>query len=181
MLHALTENHPVFRVPGNHTSYTKKCIRAGDKISQRQYRKATLQEISDECGLTLDRVETVFRAAKKPVSTSAPVFDGVKHMGEATLESLLKAEWGNPTDNAAVNTSYQVLEENISKLKDNERRVVKLRMAGFKLKEIGDIFGFTEERARQIWNSATDNLKHPSRVNEVKEALYIIINSEQNK
>jgi RNA polymerase primary sigma factor len=137
--------------------------RTAEKLSQSLERQPTPEEIATALGQSVDRIQRVLEASRRPVSLETPVGDE----GEHTLGDFLPdEELPNPTECAAQQMLRHDLAAALESLTERERRIIDLRYGlvdGQRrtLEEVGRVLGMTRERARQIEAEALRRLRQP--------------------
>jgi len=162
---AIADQARTIRIPVHMIETINKLGRATKQLVQMLGREPTPEELSAQMELPLDKVRTVLKIAKEPISLETPV-------GEEEDSSL-----GDfVEDKNAVNPADAVVDQNLSDqtrralatLAPREERVLKMRFgigerANHTLEEVGQDFAVTRERIRQIEAKALRKLRHPSR------------------
>jgi RNA polymerase sigma factor (sigma-70 family) len=141
---------------------------------------ATLQEIADAAGLDLGEVK-VMLSYNRPLSSLDDVieteFDGL-NLIEVTFGETLTDNWAVSVEDAVGFTMLQKqLESLLNSLSEREAGVIRMRFGlgdGMPktLDQIGDTFGVTRERIRQIEKKTMDKLRHPSLSDSLREYLF---------
>ncbi len=161
---ALAEQSRVIRIPVHVMEIVNKVKRQIRTFLQKHGREPTAEELAEEVGLTVERVEEIIRLTQEPVSLDVTV--GTKD--DSSLEDYISNDDAVSPEEAVVDS---LLNEQISRvllsLTDKERTVIKLRFGlddGIprSLEEIGRIMGVTRERVRQIEEKALRKLRKNS-------------------
>jgi RNA polymerase primary sigma factor len=142
-----------------------KLVRAQRHLVQTLGREPTPEELAEKMELPLDKVRTVLKIAKEPISLETPVGEDE----DSNLSDFIE-------DRSAVNPQDAVVErsladqtlEVLATLSPREERVLKMRFgigerSNHTLEEVGQDFEVTRERIRQIEAKALRKLRHPSR------------------
>lgn len=136
-------------------------------------RQPTPEEVTEATGLSLRQVELTLNAAREPLSLDKPVDDE----GERELRDLIEGEdVPDPSEEVDLALLSQEVEDLLSTLPLREARILRMRY-GLKdgyahtLKEIGEKFGLTRERIRQIEQQALKRLRHPQRSRRLRAYL----------
>ncbi len=152
------------RVPAHVWEQQAKITRAEIDLRQELGRDPTDDEIAGMVDLTVERIHEVREALRTIGSLDMPVGED----GDATLGDLLSDENAvGPESKAAADDARSQIEGALSALNERERRIIMLRF-GFvdgeerTLAEIGEEFGMSRERIRQLEKLALAKLKHPS-------------------
>ncbi len=160
---AIAEQGRTIRLPVHMSESVGQVKRTAEKLSQSLERQPTAEEIALALGQSVDRIQRVLEAARRPVSLETPVGDE----GEHTLGDFLPDdELPSPTDFAAQQMLRRDLVTALNHLSERERRIIDLRYGlvdGQRrtLEEVGRVLGMTRERARQIEAEALRRLRQP--------------------
>lgn len=171
---AIADQGRTIRLPVHMNEKIRKVKEAASNISQRTGKEPTVSEIAVELELSTEKVEELLQFAKHPISFEAPVGD---EDSEATLGDFLPNEEGEePHDLVLSSTLNDELLHAFSSLTPREVRILNLRY-GLKdgrehtLEEVGQKYGLTRERIRQIEKEALRKLRHPSRSRRLRAYL----------
>lgn len=136
-------------------------------------RRPTPEEMAEAADLSLDQVQLVLNATRQPASLEQPVDDRT----DCELGDLIESERErDPADEVDLVLLSEEIEDLLSALPLREARILKMRY-GLKgghahtLKEVGDKFGLTRERIRQIEQEALAKLRHPQRSQRLRAYL----------
>jgi RNA polymerase primary sigma factor len=160
---AIAEQGRTIRLPVHMSESVGQVKRAAEKLSQSLERQPTAEEIAIALGQSIDRIQRILEAARRPVSLETPVGDE----GEHTLGDFLPdEELPNPTEFASQQMLRHDLATALDQLSERERRIIDLRYGlvdGQRrtLEEVGRVLGMTRERARQIEAEALRRLRQP--------------------
>jgi RNA polymerase primary sigma factor len=150
-----------------------KIVRIQRQLLQERGREPTPEEIAERLEVTAQRVLELMRFAQDPVSLQAPVGE----TEDSTLGDLIEdADAVAPVESAAFVLLREHLEAVLSTLGDREKRVVQLRYGltdgePHTLEEIGQVFGVTRERVRQIEAKTLAKLRHQSYTAQLRDYL----------
>jgi RNA polymerase primary sigma factor len=142
-----------------------KLWRVQKQLMQEFGREATPEEIADEMGIPVQRVNSLLKMAQQTISLQAPVGED----GDASFGDLIEDKSAeNPSDTTSYHLLKYKLREVLSSLTERERKIVELRFGlvdGYErtLEEIGKQYKVTRERIRQIEAKALRKLRHPTR------------------
>jgi RNA polymerase primary sigma factor len=131
---------------------------------------ATLSE-DPRWTITPERVEEVKRYGRTPISLATPIGED----GDTELGALIEDESAvSPVDAATNQLLREQLDRVLDSLDGREERVIRLRFGlddgrPRTLEEVGQEFGLTRERIRQIESHALGKLRHPSRSRKLRE------------
>ena len=167
---AIADQARTIRVPVHMVETINKLIRVKNKLVQDLGREPTVSELSEKMELDEEKVRQIMVYSVEPVSLEVPIGeDEDSTLGEfvADEEELL------PEDHAINNNLRDKLLEMISSFSDRERDVIMLRFGFYDgkprtLEEVGQKYGVTRERIRQIESKVLRKLKHPARIKELE-------------
>ncbi len=167
---AIADQARTIRIPVHMIETINKLIRTSRALVQEIGREPVPEEIAERMDLPIDKVRKVLKIAKEPISLETPIGEEEDtHLGDFIEDkaTVLPLE-------AAINSD---LEEQTGKvlasLTEREEKVLRMRFGiGIKsdhtLEEVGQEFGVTRERIRQIEAKALRKLRHPSRSKRLK-------------
>jgi RNA polymerase primary sigma factor len=170
---ALADQARTIRVPVHVVEMINKIIRLQRVLHQETGREPTPQEIGIRLDLTTERVLEALRYAQDPVSLHTPIGESE----DSELGDLIEdCEAASPADAASVSMLRSDLESILETLGEREKRVVKMRYGlhdgnPHTLEEVGQIFGVTRERVRQIEANTLAKLRHRPAAAELREYL----------
>ena len=148
-----------------------KATRCNRKLVQELGREPTLEEIADELGLPIEKIIEANRTAADTLSLDTPVGDEE----DTTIGSFVEDDnTPGPAESTSNTMLAEALAEILGTLTQREADVLKMRFGMYDgrnhtLEEVGQIFGVTRERIRQIENKAIRKLRHPSRAKKIKD------------
>ena len=170
---AIADQSRTIRVPVHMSDRIRQTYKATHDLEQRLGRVPKPEELAVEMGLDLQKVQWILQVSWMPLSLESPVGDDEESDLGMFIEDVL-----TPTP---IQTTYQsMLKEKIDEvlgtLTPREARVLRLRFGldtgvPFTLEEVGEKFGLTRERIRQIEGKALRRLRHPRRSRQLKEYL----------
>lgn len=170
---AIADQARTIRIPVHMVETINKLYRTSRKLMQELGREPTVEEIAEELDIPEDRVREIFKISQEVTSLETPVGED----GDSTLGDFIPDEnQMSPVDAASKQLLKDHLEEVLGTLTEREAKVLKLRfgLEGSKqmtLEEVGNVFGVTRERIRQIEAKALRKLKHPSRRKKLQDYL----------
>jgi RNA polymerase primary sigma factor len=172
ILQALAEQARIVRLPLNQVGSLNKINKAFSKFEQQHERVPTPDELAQTLELPRDKVTDTMRLSGRHISVDAPFVEGEDN-------SLLDVMVNNDSPNAdklLINESLtREVERSLATLTDREKEIVKsffgIGCAEMTLEEIGDKFGLTRERVRQIKEKAIRRLRHSSKSKLLKGYL----------
>jgi len=170
---ALAQQSRLIRLPVHAGDQIRRIYRIVEQIEQEEGRRATPEEIADQTGLSVTKIERLMRISRYPVSLERPVGDD----GDTEFGDFIEDEDApSPTDVAYRQLLREALEEVMTALSPRETRILLLRFGlrdgkAHTLEEVGEKFGLTRERIRQIEHQALARLRHPYRCAQLRDYL----------
>lgn len=164
------------RVPAHVWELYGKLRSAETRIRQRKGADPTDVEVAEEVGLTPERVREVREAMQDLVSLDKPIGEN----GDATMGDLIPdAVASDPAESAQHEDAVAQIEAALSDLDERERLILVMRFGldgqePRTLEEVGQEFGLTRERIRQMQNRALAKLRHPSRAHHLAGLLSVL-------
>src|SRR5690554_2372087 len=150
-----------------------KLMRVSRSLLQELGREPTAEEIAERMGMPPERVREIQKMAQEPVSLETPIGEEEdSHLGDFIEDSKAPA----PAEAASFTMLREQLEGVLDTLTPREEKVLRLRFGlddgrARTLEEVGQVFGVTRERIRQIEAKALRKLRHPSRSKKLKDFL----------
>ena len=144
---------------------------ARTRLEQTLGREPTLEEIAEELNLPIEKIIEANRTAADTLSLDTPVGDEE----DTTIGSFVEDDnTPGPADATSNTLLAEALSEILNTLTEREADVLRLRFGMYDgkthtLEEVGQIFGVTRERIRQIENKAIRKLRHPSRAKKIRD------------
>ena len=168
---AIADQARTIRVPVHMVEVINKPTRCNRKLGQELGREPTVEEIAKELGLPVEKIIEANRTAADTLSLDTPVGDEEDTSIGSFVEDERTPGPADATSNALLS---EALKEILDTLTEREADVLRMRfgMADGRthtLEEVGQIFGVTRERIRQIENKAIRKLRHPSRAKRIKD------------
>ncbi len=173
ILQALAEQSRIVRLPLNQVGSLNKINKAFSKFEQENERKPSPEELSEVLDIPVDKIADTMKVSGRHISVDAPFVEGEDN---SLLDVMINDDSPN-ADRALINESLSKEIERvlIFTLSDRERDIVKkffgLGVAEMTLEEIGDEFGLTRERVRQIKEKAIRKLRPNSKSKLLKSFL----------
>ena len=170
---AIADQARTIRIPVHMVETINKLIRISRQLLQTLGREPSAEEIAEEMGLSVERVREIIKIAQEPVSLETPIGEEEdSHLGDFIEDQDALA----PADAASFRLLKEQLEEVLDTLTAREEKVLRLRFGledgrARTLEEVGQVFGVTRERIRQIEAKALRKLRHPSRSKKLKDFL----------
>ena len=164
ILQALAEQSRIVRLPLNQVGSLNKINKALSKFEQENERQPSNEELSEMIDVPKDKISDTLRVSGRHVSVDAPFVEGEDN----SLLDVLPNDDSPMADRGLVNESLNTeIERALSTLTDREREIVKsffgIGCQEMTLEEIGEKFGLTRERVRQIKEKAIRRLRHSAR------------------
>jgi RNA polymerase primary sigma factor len=171
---AIADQARTIRIPVHMIETINRLLRAQRTLTQQLGREPTAEEIAQVMDLTPERVREIQKLALDPVSLEAPVG------GEdnASLGDFIEDDDAVvPVDAASFVFMRKQVEDILETLTERERELLRMRFGldggqPKTLSEVGDAFGVTRERVRQIEAKVLSKLRHPSRADPLREFLW---------
>jgi RNA polymerase primary sigma factor len=170
---SIADQARTIRVPVHMTDRIRRMYKATHELEQRLGRVPTPEELAGELGLDAQKLQWIMQVSWLPLSLESPVGDDE----ESELGMFIEDEL-SPTPMQSVYQSMlrEKIDEVLGTLTPREARVLRLRFGldtgtPYTLEEVGEKFGLTRERIRQIEGKALRRLRHPRRARQLKEYL----------
>ncbi len=170
---AIADQARTIRIPVHMVETINKLIRVSRQLLQELGRDPTPEEIAQEMDIPVERVREILKIAQEPVSLETPIGEEEdSHLGDFIEDEDAPA----PAEAASFILLKEQLEEVLETLTQREEKVLRLRFGlddgrARTLEEVGQEFGVTRERIRQIEAKALRKLRHPSRSRKLKDYL----------
>ena len=168
---AIADQARTIRVPVHMVEVINKATRCNRKLVQELGREPTVEEIAKELNLPVEKIIEANRTAADTLSLDTPVGDEE----DTSIGSFVEDErTPGPADATSNALLAEALKEILDTLTEREADVLRMRFGMYDgrthtLEEVGQIFGVTRERIRQIENKAIRKLRHPSRAKKIKD------------
>jgi RNA polymerase primary sigma factor len=168
---ALADQARTIRIPVHMVETINRLVKISRQLLQELGRDPSVEEIAKEMVLTPDKVREVMKIAQEPISLETPIGEEEdSHLGDFIEDPDAVA----PAEAASVTMLKQKMGDVLQNLTERERKVLVLRFGledGHQrtLEEVGQEFGVTRERIRQIEAKALRKLRHPSRGKALKD------------
>ena len=171
---AIADQARTIRIPVHMVETINKLVRVQRQLFQDLGREPTPEEIGAEMDLPTEKVREILKIAQEPVSLETPIGEeDDSHLGDFIEDDNATS----PADHTAYALLKEQLDEVLEQLTDREENVLRLRFGLDKngeirtLEQVGQVFGVTRERIRQIEAKALRKLRHPSRSKQLKDFL----------
>ena len=168
---AIADQARTIRVPVHMVEVINKATRCNRKLVQELGREPTVEEIAKELNLPVEKIIEANRTAADTLSLDTPVGDEE----DTSIGSFIMDDHTpGPADATSNAMLAEALKEILDTLTQREADVLKMRFGMYDgrthtLEEVGQIFGVTRERIRQIENKAIRKLRHPSRAKKIRD------------
>ena len=173
ILQALAEQSRIVRLPLNQVGSLNKINKAFSKFEQENERRPSPEELAEQLDIPVDKIADTMKVSGRHISVDAPFVEGEDN---SLLDVMINDDSPN-ADRALINESLSKEIERVlaHTLSDRERDIVKkffgIGVAEMTLEEIGDEFGLTRERVRQIKEKAIRKLRPNSKSKLLKGFL----------
>ena len=170
---SIADQARTIRIPVHMVETINKLVRIERQLVQELGREPTNEEISEQMGIEVDKVNEIRKIAQEPVSLETPIGEeDDSHLGDFIEDETAIA----PDDAANFSMLKEQLNTVLNTLSDREKKVLELRFGlndgtPRTLEEVGKEFDVTRERIRQIEAKALRKLKHPSRSQKLRDFL----------
>lgn len=147
---AIADQSRTIRIPLHISETLTKLVRASRRLQERLGRNPSREELAEESGLSVERLNAILRLTPEPLSLEAPLGEG----DEGAIADRI-ADGAEPSDTVANQLLREEVESLLDSLNEREREVLKLRFGlpdGYPrtLEEVGRAFNLSRERVRQI-------------------------------
>ncbi len=170
---AIADQARTIRVPVHMVETINKLARIQRQLTLELNREPTEQELAKKMNVSIDKIREIYKISQEPVSLETPIGEeDDSHLGD-----FIKDERNMSPEEYATN---EMLKDEISDvlltLTEREEKVIRLRFGledgkSRTLEEVGQMFGVTRERIRQIEAKALRKLRHPSRSRKLKDYM----------
>jgi RNA polymerase primary sigma factor len=170
---AIADQGRTIRVPVHMSDRIRRLYKVARQLEQDMGRKPTPEEIAGIMEVDSRKVQWMMRVSWRPLSLETPVGEEE----DSELGSFVEDETTpTPTQSAYQNLLREKIEEVLSTLSPREARILRLRFGlhngrPYTLEEVGQKFGLTRERIRQIEGKALRRLRHPRRARQLRDYL----------
>ena len=170
ILQALAEQSRIVRLPLNQVGSLNKISKAFSKFEQENERRPSPEELADELEIPVDKISDTLKVSGRHISVDAPFVE------DNSLLDVLVNDDSPMADRSLVNESLsKEIDRALSTLTEREKDIIQMffgiNTQEMTLEEIGDKFGLTRERVRQIKEKAIRRLRANSRSKLLKAYL----------
>lgn len=172
ILQALAEQSRIVRLPLNQVGSLNKINKAFSRFEQEHERRPSPEELAETLDLPAEKVADTLRVSGRHISVDAPFVEGEDN----SLLDVLVNDDSPVADKTLINESLSTeVERALATLTERERDIIRLffgiNCQEMTLEEIGEKFGLTRERVRQIKEKAIRRLRHSSKSKLLKTYL----------
>ncbi len=170
---ALANHGRTIRIPAHLGGRISKLYQVAQELEQELGRQPNAEEIAEHMELPPDRVRWMLRTSRQPVHLERPVGDE----SDAELGDFIEdIEAPAPVESVAQNMLTEEISEILDQLTPREARILRLRYGlqdgeSRTLKEVGEMFGLSRERIRQLEKEALRKLRHPTFAGHLRQYL----------
>jgi RNA polymerase primary sigma factor len=170
---AIADQARTIRVPVHMIDRIRQLYKTNHELEQKLSRTPTIEELAEAVNMTVRKVQWIMKVSWLPLSLESPVGDEE----DSELGMFIEDEFSpTPLQSAYQSMLKEKLEEVLSTLSPREARILRLRFGlddgtAYTLEEVGQKFGLTRERIRQIEGRALRRLRHPRRARQLKDYL----------
>ena len=170
---AIADQARTIRVPVHMVETINKLARVQRQLTLELNREPSEEELAKKMNMSVDKIREIYKISQEPVSLETPIGEeDDSHLGD-----FIKDEHNMSPEEYTTN---ELLKDEISEvlltLTEREEKVIRLRFGledgkSRTLEEVGQMFGVTRERIRQIEAKALRKLRHPSRSRKLKDYM----------
>jgi len=170
---ALANHGRTIRIPAHLGGRISKLYQIAQELEQELGRQPTAEEIAKQMELPADRVRWMLRTSRQPVHLERPVGDE----SDAELGDFIEdVDAPPPAETVAQTMLTEEISEILDQLTPREARILRLRYGlqdgeSRTLKEVGEMFGLSRERIRQLEKEALRKLRHPNFAGHLRQYL----------
>jgi len=170
---AIADQGRTIRVPVHMSDRIRKLYRVARELEQELGRKPSLEEIAAQMEVEPRKVQWMLKVSWQPLSLEHPVGED----DDSELGNFIENDaMPTPAQSAYDRMLQEKIEELLTTLTPREARILRLRFGlqngrSYTLEEVGQKFGLTRERIRQIEGRALRRLRHPRRSRHLKDYL----------
>lgn len=170
---AIADQARTIRVPVHMVETINKLVRIQRQLTLELNREPSEEELAKAMGTTVDKIRDINKISQEPVSLEIPIGEeDDSHLGDFVPD----VHNMSPEDYATNELLKDEIAEVLLTLTEREEKVIRLRFGledgkSRTLEEVGQMFGVTRERIRQIEAKALRKLRHPSRSRKLKDYM----------
>ncbi len=171
---AVADQARTIRIPVHMIETINKLNRISRQYFQEHGTKADVSVLSDRMEIPEDRIRQIMKFDTEPV----PLNTLLDKDGDQPAELIEDDDQSAPMNAALQHNIQETVRDILDSLTPNEARILRMRFGidmstDHTLEEVGQVFGVTRERIRQIESKAVRKLKHPSRTDKLRDLLDI--------
>ena len=170
---AIADQARTIRVPVHMVETINKLARVQRQLTLELNREPSEEELAKKMNTSVDKIREIYKISQEPVSLETPIGEeDDSHLGD-----FIKDEHNMSPEEYATNELLKdEIDDILLTLTEREEKVIRLRFGledgkARTLEEVGQMFGVTRERIRQIEAKALRKLRHPSRSRKLKDYL----------
>ena len=172
---AIADQARTIRIPVHMVETINKLKKVTRRLAQELSRKPTEEELAVEMGVSISKLREIVKIAQEPLSLETPIG---KEEDSRLGDFIEDKEADAPIKTVASELLKEDLQEVMKQLSPRERDVLRLRFGmddgrQRTLEEVGQLFGVTRERIRQIEAKALRKLRHPNRRKRLEEYVEV--------
>ena len=173
MTRAIADQVRTIRLPVHMIEMINKLNRTSRTLVQQMGREPTLEEVAQKMGVSLEKIQKILKIIKKPISLETPI-------GEeegSRLEDFIEDKEAISPQHAAINSNFvRQTQKVLSLLNKREEKILRMRFGigenhDHTLEEVGQDFGLSRERIRQIEDKALGKLKRSSQADKLRSFI----------
>ena len=172
ILQAIAEQSRIVRLPLNQVSSVNKISQVLSRFEQENERRPSVDEISEQVDLPLEKIDEALSINGKHVSVDAPFADGEDN---SLLDVLVNDNSPSADKQLVLESLRQEIQKALSCLNERERMIIEayfgIEQPEMTLEEIGTKYGLTRERVRQIKEKAIRRLRNNTQNKMLKSYL----------
>ena len=172
ILQAIAEQSRIVRLPLNQVGSVNKINRMLNKFEQEHERRPSIEEIAEHIDLPQDKIEDAMKVNSRHVSVDAPFVDGEEN---SLLDVLINDDSPMADRTLVMESLRDEINRALQRLNERERNIIEaffgINQPEMTLEEIGDKYGLTRERVRQIKEKAIRRLRHSTKNKFLKSYL----------
>lgn len=171
---SIADQGRTIRVPVHMVDRIRQLYKITHEMEQSLGRVPNSAELSEKLDLPIDKIEWMLQVSWLPLSLESPINDDEE---DSELGQFVEDQFTpSPMDSTYAKLLREKIEEVLDTLPPREARILRLRFGlenghNYTLEEVGEKFGLTRERIRQIESKALRRLRHPRRSRQLREYL----------
>ena len=170
---AIADQARTIRVPVHMVETINKLARIQRQMTLELNREPSEEELAAKMGISVEKIREIYKISQEPVSLETPIGEeDDSHLGDFVPDERNMS----PEEYATNEMLKDEISEVLLTLTEREEKVIRLRFGledgkSRTLEEVGQMFGVTRERIRQIEAKALRKLRHPSRSRKLKDYM----------